>query len=175
MDQITSTNINRVMLMDYLSEFLAVEQGGLKLYRAALQIVQHDEIRRKFHEFHQETLKHVTILEKVIRGLGGDPSYQSTSAKIAEKKADGLLQTMTATNGMSAKLAEINAIENIVLAETKDQADWALLGKIARQTTDSRLGDVLKAAVDEVEPEENEHLTWTKSKMAELAMGAVSE
>jgi len=30
-------------------------------------------------------------------------------------------------------------LKNIVLAETKDHADWELIGKIARQATDDRL------------------------------------
>jgi len=43
------------------------------------------------------------------------------------------------TNGLSDRVAEINSIENIILAETKDHADyWESLGKIARQTEDSR-------------------------------------
>jgi hypothetical protein len=68
---------------------------------------------------------------------------------------------MTSPAGLATKAAEINAIENIVLAETKDHADWEMLGKIARQSNDSRLRDVLKPAVSEVEPQEDEHLNWT--------------
>lgn len=36
--------------------------------------------------------------------------------------------------------------ENIVLAETKDHADWELIGKIVRQSTDNRLREVLGPA-----------------------------
>ena len=37
-------------------------------------------------------------------------------------------------------------MENIVLAETKDHADWELLGKIPRQSSDDRIRDILKSA-----------------------------
>ena len=64
----------------------------------------------------------------------------STGAELADKKAKALLATMEGINGssvLSPKDAEINAIENILLAEAKDHADWELLGKIVR--SDRRL------------------------------------
>jgi hypothetical protein len=67
----------------------------------------------------------------------------------------------------------LNAIENIVLAETKDHADWELIGKIARQATNDRLREILGAAASEVEQEEDEHLNWTRKKLGELQMEAL--
>jgi hypothetical protein len=101
-----------------------------------------------------------------------DPAYLSPGAKLATEKADALLKTMR--DGLSAKSAEINAVENIILAETKDRADWELLGKVARQTNDSRIRDALKDAVSEVEPEEDEHLNWTRDQMSRLEINAVA-
>jgi hypothetical protein len=43
------------------------------------------------------------------------------------------------TDGLSGRAAEINAVENIILAETKDHADWELLGKISRQSDDEKI------------------------------------
>jgi hypothetical protein len=50
-------------------------------------------------------------------------------------------------DGLPNQAAEINAIENIVLAEMKDHANWELLGKIARQSDDDKIREVLKPAV----------------------------
>jgi hypothetical protein len=91
-----------------------------------------------------------------------DPVYVSPAAKVAEQKATALQNTMMSANGLPNQAVEINAIANIVLAETKDHADWELLGKIARQSDDDKIRDVLKPAVVEVEPEEDEHLRCTK-------------
>ena len=66
--------------------------------------------------------------------------------------------------GLSKDENELNAIENIVLAETKDHADWELIGKIVRQTTDQRLREVLGPAAKAIEQEEDEHLNWTRKK-----------
>jgi len=174
-DYVTSASISRDVLRDKLSEFLAVERGGLKLYDRALQIISDAEVSRKFRDFREQTRNHESILLRVINELGMNPSYVSPSAKLATEKATALLNTMNSPDGLTPKALEINAIENIVLAETKDHADWEMLGKIARQTDDSHLSDVLKPAVSEVEPQEDEHLNWTKEQMARLEFAALAK
>jgi rubrerythrin len=155
-DYLSSATISQELLRDKLSEFLAVEKGGLKLYEQALQIVSDLELRQKFSEFRDQTRKHESILMRVIQALGMDPGYLSPGAKLATEKADALLKTMR--YGLSAKSAEINAVENIILAETND----------------SRIRDALKDTVSEVEPEEDEHLNWTRDQMSRLEINAIS-
>jgi rubrerythrin len=174
-DYVSSATISIEILHDKLSEFLAVERGGLKLYDEALRIITDPQVSKKFEVFRDQTRKHESILMRVMEQFGLDASYVSPAAKVAQQKANGLLSTMTIPDGLPSKAAEINAIENIVLAETKDHADWEMLGKIARQSNDSRLRDVLKPAVSEVEPEEDEHLNWAKEQMARLEFAAISE
>jgi rubrerythrin len=171
-DFFTSARINNSALMDVLSEFLAVEMGGQKLYEKALGLVSDSEVRNKFREFHKQTLKHQKVLTDVIHRLGGNARAQSATAKVATEKAQALRRSMDAA-GLSKEQAELNAIENIVLAETKDHADWELIGKIARQSTDDRLREILGAAASEVEQEEDEHLNWTRKKLGELQMEAL--
>jgi rubrerythrin len=172
-DYFTSTKFKREELMDKLSEFLTVEKGGKELYEAALRHVQHPEVAAKFREFHKQTIRHEEILTNIIEKLGGKPSYKSVGAKLAEKKAQALLKTMNETAGLTPDQIEVNAMENIVLAETKDHADWELLGHIAHRSEDSQLSNLLKPAVSEVEGQEDEHLNWTKTKMGELALLAL--
>jgi rubrerythrin len=169
-DYFTSSAFKRDELMDKLSEFLTVERGGVKLYEAALKLVHNREVKEKYQEFLRQTRRHEEILTDIVEKLGGKPSYKSAGAKIAEEKAEALLKTMTETKGMSAQDAEINAIENIVIAETKDHADWELLGHIAHRSEDSHLSQLLKPAVSEVESQEDEHLSFSKKKMGELAL-----
>ena len=54
---------------------------------------------------------------------------------------------MTESKAKTPAEAELNAIENIVIAETKDHADWELLGHIAHRSEDSQLSQLLKPAV----------------------------
>jgi len=171
-DYMSSATISHEMLRDKLSEFLAVEKGGLKLYERALQTVRDPDVVKKFTTFREQTRKHESILIRVIQKLGMDPEYMSHGAKVATEKANALLKTME--DGLTGKAAEINAVENIVIAETKDHADWELLGKISRQSNDEKIREALKDAVSEVEPEEDQHLNWTKEQMSRLEFDAIA-
>jgi rubrerythrin len=173
-DYFTNAQVSKSALMDLLSEFLAVEQGGQQLYEKSLELVFDSEVKTKFREFLKQTMTHQKVLTEIISKLGGNPNSQSHTAKIASQKAEALLRTM-GDPGLSRDQNQLNAMENIVLAETKDHADWELLGKIARQTTDHRLREVLAPAAKTVEQEEDEHLNWTRKKLGELQMAALSQ
>jgi rubrerythrin len=173
-DYFTSTNFKRDEVMDKLSEFLTVERGGRKLYEQALKCVRDPEVTGKFREFHEETIRHEQVLTSIVEKLGGDPTYMSKGAKLAQEKAHALLKSMTETLGMTPAQIEINAMENIVLAETKDHADWELLGHISHRAEDSKLANLLKPAVSEIEGQEDEHLNWTRQKMGQLALGSLA-
>jgi rubrerythrin len=151
-----------------------VEQGGQELYEKALELVFDNEVKTRFREFLKQTITHQKVLTEIISKLGGNPHAQSRTAKIASQKAQALLRTM-GDPGLSRDQNQLNAMENIVLAETKDHADWELLGKITRQTTDARLREVLAPASKTVEQEEDEHLNWTRKKLGELQMMALSQ
>lgn len=173
-DFFTNAEISNSQMMNMLSEFLAVEMGGEKLYLKALTIVFEPEVKSKFKEFLEQTRHHQKVLTDVIKRLGGNPKMQSPTAKLAAEKGQALLRSMT-KSGLSKEQKQLNAMENIVLAETKDHSDWELLGKIARQTSDGQLRDVLTPAVKEVEDQEDEHLNWPRTKMAELAMLSLTQ
>ena len=176
-DYVSSAAISRELLRDKLSECLTVERGGLKLYERALQIIADHEVSTKFRQFREQTRNHESILIRVISELGMDPSYMSPTAKLAHKKAESLLNSMASGDGIDylpANAEQINAIENIVLAETKDHANWEMLGKIARQSDDDKTREVLKSAVSEVEPQEDEHLSWAKEQMARLEFASIA-
>ena len=63
--------------------------------------------------------------------------------------------------------AELVACECVVLAETKDHADWELIGECAK-AAEGDVAAALQAAYDEVEDEEDEHLYHTKGWCREL-------
>jgi rubrerythrin len=173
-DYFTNAQVSKSELMELLSEFLAVEQGGQQLYEKALELVFDSEVKTKFREFLKQTMTHQKVLTEIINKLGGNPHAQSHTAKVASQKAEALLRTMGDPQ-LSSDQNQLNAMENIVLAETKDHADWELLGKIARQTTDNQLREVLAPAAKNVEQEEDEHLNWTRKKLGELQMAALSQ
>ena len=51
-DYLSSAKISHEILRDKLSEFLAVEKGGLKLYEEALRIITDPEVSKKIGRAH---------------------------------------------------------------------------------------------------------------------------
>jgi rubrerythrin len=132
----------RSVLLDMLSEFLMVEQGGLQLYRTALGRCTNPQLQSKYTEFLKETAHHREVLATLITELGGDPSYVSPTARAAQFKASKLLESALVVDGLSQPEVELSDLENVLLAETKDHADWSLLSQMAKQASQSGLGKV---------------------------------
>jgi hypothetical protein len=65
--------------------------------------------------------------------------------------------------------AQIVAAECVVNAETKDHANWSLIGRLAK-ALDEKPAAVLEAAYRQVEDQEDEHLYHSKGWMRELEM-----
>src|SRR5215207_1912088 len=145
------------IIQDKLSEFLMVEQCGLQLYTTVAARCQTPKLKAKYEEFGRETARHREVLMKLIAAVGGDPDYVSPTARIVQFKASKLLESALTVDGLSQAEIECNDLENVLLAETKDHADWHVLSQLAQQTS-GEMQKALQAAVDEVESEEDEHL-----------------
>lgn len=162
------------ILLDKLSEFLMVEQGGLELYRVAASRCTRPALRAKYEEFGRETAHHREVLVNLITRLQGNPDYVSPTARVAQYKASKLLGAAVQMDGLSQAEVELNDLENVLLAETKDHADWQLLAQIAN-TAPAEVQSVLKGAVDEVEEQEDEHLEWARQTLSELSMQMLND
>ena len=68
--------------------------------------------------------------------------------------------------------AQVVAAECVVLAETKDHMNWELIGEAAKKAK-ADVAKVLKAAHEEVEDEEDEHLYHTTGWTRELWIEAL--
>ena len=166
--------MRRQALLDKLSEFLMVEQGGLMLYRAAASRARSSELLARYEEFGRQTARHRDALTRVITRLGGDPNYVSPTAKLAQAKAEALLETARVTGPLSPEEIEANDLENVLIAETKDHADWHVLEMLARTTSDIDVRMALEDAVRSVEAEEDRHLGWAREKLAQMAMRMIT-
>jgi rubrerythrin len=155
---------NAQWLKDFLSEMLAVERGGVKLYEKALSELSHENLRGRLEEFLEETTRHVELCEEMVDAAGGDPDEMSPGAEAAQAKAEGLLSVE-----VPEELADLNNIENLVLAETKDHWDWEMLAETVKLIKDRDLKAVITAAVREAGKQERDHLTWNSEALTELA------
>jgi rubrerythrin len=161
-------------LLDKLSEFLMVEQCGWQLYQVVGSRTQDAELREKYAEFGAQTDRHRTVLIQLIRQLGGDPDYVSPTARVAQVKSEALLQSALQSGPLSDAEREASDLENVLLAETKDHADWQLLSQLAQALPKGKVRTALEAAVAEVEPQEDEHLQWAADKLAAVCLEALT-
>jgi rubrerythrin len=162
------------IVMDKLSECVMVEQGGLQLYRVAASRSRQPKLRAKYEEFERQTAHHREVLVQLIQRLGGEPSYVSPTARLAQVKAMSLLEAALVVDGLSQQEIEANDLENLLLAETKDHADWHLLTILADQVDDQETKQALQEVVETVEAQEDQHLGWARDTLAQLALQMVT-
>jgi rubrerythrin len=155
-------NLNQEWLRNFLWEMLAVERGGVQLYEKALEELSHEDLRSKLDQFHEQTLRHVELCEEMLDAAGGAEGV-GPGAEAAEHKAEGLL-----TASVPEEMADINNIENLVLAETKDHWNWEMLASVIGEIEDRELKKIAGRAVREVRRQENDHLTWSQKMLTRI-------
>lgn len=88
---------------------------------------------------------------------------------IVKELGASLVRAMeTAVASGNPKAAQIVACECVMLAETKDHANWELLGEAAKTLKDTPAGEKIMEAYEDIEEEEDEHLYHTKGWCREL-------
>ena len=155
-------------LTELLLQSLEHERGGVQVYETALDCAVNDELREEWSEYHEQTRKHVSILENVFKELGLDPEQTSPGREIIRLLGSSLVKAMEKAKASgNPDAAQLVACECMVLAETKDHLDWELIGKCAEKLT-GKEAKVLQEAVEEIEEEEDEHLYHSKGWCREL-------
>jgi rubrerythrin len=162
------------MKMDVVHEMLIQalehEMGGVKVYEAALKCAINDDLKGEWEKYHQETERHVQILHDVCAQLQIDPDKQTPGRKIVHDMGQSLVKAMEAALASGDKeQAQCTACDCVVLAETKDHANWGLIGEVSKKATGAE-GKALKEAYAEVEDQEDEHLYHSKGWARELAL-----
>jgi len=153
---------------ELLLQSLQHEKGGIKVYETAIRCAINEDLNEEWQKYLEETQEHVRILTEACEALDIDPNASSPGCKVVEHVGTALVEAMEmALAEGDANAAQLVACECVVLAETKDHADWELLTKCADKATGAQR-KVLQAAVDEVEDEEDEHLYHTKGWCREL-------
>lgn len=155
-------------LKELLLQSLVHERGGVSIYQTARECALNEELREEWEEYLEQTERHVEVLTRVCSQLGLDPGEMTPGCRIVHENGKALVAAMKmALAASDPPAAQLVACECVVLAETKDHADWELIGLCAKGM-DGEIATVLREAYDEVEDEEDEHLYHTKGWCREL-------
>jgi rubrerythrin len=160
--------MNTKQLEELVLQSLEHEMGGVKIYGAALACVKNADLKKEWSGYLEQTRTHVTALEAVCKALAIDAKKETPGRQVVRHVGGALVEAMKmAQSAGDAVAAELVACECVVLAETKDHFDWELLGKCVEHLSGAH-AEALKAAYEEIEDQEDEHLYHTKGWCREL-------
>lgn len=155
-------------LKELLLQSLTHERGGVLVYRTALECALNEDLHEEWSEYLEQTQRHVEVLTQVCQRMGLDPGEMTPGCQIVHENGKALVIAMKSALANGDMIAaELVACDCVVLAETKDHANWDLIGACAKEMK----GDfttTLQEAYDEVEDQEDEHLYHTKGWCREL-------
>lgn len=165
--------MNNAQLKELLLQSLEHERGGVLVYQTALECVINKDLQKEWRKYLEQTGNHVEILTTACEALGLDPDEMTPGRKVVQHTGKSLVVAMKmALAANDPPAAELVACECVVLAETKDHADWELIGECAK-ALDGDAAAALEEAYEQVEDEEDEHLYHTKGWCRELWLKAL--
>lgn len=155
-------------LQELILQALEHEEGAVLVYNQALECAQNEDLAEEWEACLEEAENHVQILCRVCTSLEIDPTLETPGVLIVRQNAEALVRAMqTALKAGAPQAAQLAACESVVLAETRNHANWELLAKCASKAS-GRVARALRTAVDEVEDEEDAHLYRARSWCREL-------
>lgn len=160
-------------IKELLCQALETELGGVQVYTTAVQCAVNSDLKEEWEKYLEQTQRHVEVLQEVMETMGIDPNTTTPGRKVVHHLGQSLVKAMEmALSAGEPAAAQIVAAECVVLAETKDHLDWELIGEVAKKAKGEE-GKALKAAYEEVEEQEDEHLYHTQGWARELWLEAL--
>jgi rubrerythrin len=159
---------------ELLYQALETEMGGVKIYETALKCAVNPNLKEEWEEYHEQTQNHVQIVLELMEKLGIDPKKETPGREVVRLIGESLVEAMEMAlqNAPQPEAAEIVACECVVLAEMKDHLNWELIHEVADKAKGPSR-EALKAAYEEVEEQEDEHLYHTTGWGRELWIQAL--
>ena len=165
--------MNEQQIHELLYQALETELGGVQVYQTALRCVQNEDLEKEWEEYLEQTEHHVEVLRGVFETIGLDPETSTPGREVVRHIGTSLVKAMEmALEAGPPEAAELVAAECVVHAETKDHLNWELMGMLGNKLKDE-MGKAIKAAYDEVEDQEDEHLYHTAGWSRELWIQSV--
>jgi rubrerythrin len=155
-------------IKELLYQALETERGGVAIYETAIQCAVNDDLREEWEEYLEQTRDHEATVQELLVAMGLDPEEQTPGREVVGHIGKALVQAMKmAKERGGPDAAQLVAAECVVLAETKDHLNWELIGEVAKEAK-SKAAAELKAAHEEVEEQEDEHLYHSTGWCREL-------
>ena len=158
------------VLLDKLSERLAFERMGTRLYDALInkcEILGESSPGPTLADLQQirdEELRHFLLLKRAITELGGDPTVQSPCADVTGVASLGILQVLT-----DPRTSVTQCLQAILTAELTDNDGWQLLINLTDTLGHSDMAKEFQSALEN----EEEHLKNVRGWLTEKVLAKV--
>jgi bacterioferritin (cytochrome b1) len=168
MEKLAKKNVAKVI--DLLSERLAFERAGVKLYDTLLTRLRASDdpalkaLLGEVKEHREEEKEHEEWLEEQIRALGGDPRAVTEHAILVQAESEGVERVIRRDQNVA------HDFHALLTAELADNAGWDLLVQIAEEFGDSEAKKEFKKRLHE----EEKHLLFVRKTLLELIRKDVS-
>lgn len=161
---------DEAQLKDLLLQMLETEKAGEQVYLKAITVARNPDLKKEWQEYLAQTQSHYNVLLTLCEDLGLDSSERTASRDVVKHFGQALVQTIElATTDGTPEAAELVACECVLHAETKDHANWELLGQVAAAAS-GREARLLEEAHARVEEDEDHHLYHSQGWCRELAL-----
>ena len=151
-----------------LYEALETEIGGVLVYKTAIRCALNDELKEEWEKYLDQTENHERIVRELLGKFKLDPDMETPGRKVVRHIGQSLVKAMElALESGNTQAAQIVAAKCVVEAETKDHLNWKLVAQVA-ENTEGEEGNILMAAHEQVEKEEDEHLYHSTGWAREL-------
>jgi bacterioferritin (cytochrome b1) len=168
MEKLAKKNVTKVI--DLLSERLAFERSGVRLYDTLLSRLRASEdpalksLLGEVKEYREEEREHEEWLEEQIRALGGDANAVTEHAILVQAESEGVERVMRRDQSIP------HDFHALLTAELADNAGWDLLVQLAEEFGDSEAKKEFRKRLDE----EEKHLLFVRKTLLELTRKDVS-
>ena len=157
------------VFMDKLSERLAFERTGTRLYDALINKCEAlGESDRpslaELQEIRDEEHRHFLLLSEAVTSLGGDPTVQSPSADVQAVASLGIMQVLN-----DPRTTVSQCLNALLTAELTDNAGWELLIDLAEELGHDDLSEPFTEALTN----EQDHLLKVQTWLSERVMSKV--
>ena len=161
MRKLAGKNVSRVI--DLLSERLAFERAGVKLYDKILPRMRSNAAARRMldqmQEHRDEEKEHEEWLEEQIRSLGGDPHTPSEKSILVLAESRGIEHVIERDPRLP------HDFHALLTAELADNAGWDLLVQLADEVGDREAKKEFKKRLHE----EAQHLLFVRKAVEQFA------
>ena len=147
--------VNATVLVDKLSERLAFERTGTRLYTALVGKCEASEplaggpAVADLEQIRDEERKHFELVREAMVSLGGDPTAMTPSADMAGVASMGILQVVS-----DPRTTLKQSLEAMLIAELVDNDGWALLIQLTRAAGH----EAIAVRFEQARATEDEHL-----------------